>query len=71
MTTSLNITHHVSDSIRDGVDDPSFGAVDLEYDSADRARAFLASLQTEIWPNSPHFRGTPTTYLLEAAEVSS
>ena len=58
-------------SIRHGVDDPSFVAVDLEFDSADQARAFLASLQTEIWPNSPYFRGTPTTHLLEAAEVSS
>ena len=56
--------------VRHGVDDPNFVAIDLEFDTAEQARAFLERLQTEIWPNNPHFSGTPTTYLLQAAEVS-
>lgn len=51
--------------VRHGVDDPNYVAVDLEFDSADQARAFLGRLQHEILPNSPHFDGTPTTRLLE------
>jgi hypothetical protein len=57
-------------SVRHGVDDPNVVAVDLEFDTPEQARALLERLQTEIWPNASHLSGTPTTYLLQAAEVS-
>lgn len=51
--------------VRHGVEDPNYVTVDLEFESAEEARAFLAQLETRIWPNSPHFEGSPTTHLLE------
>ena len=51
--------------LRHEVDDPNYIAVDLEFDSAEQARAFLAQLQTRIWPDNPHFDGTPATHILE------
>ena len=54
-------------SVRHGVDDPAYVAVDLEFDSADEARAFLQRLETEVWPASTHLDGTPTSRLLETA----
>jgi hypothetical protein len=51
--------------VRHGVDDPNYIAVDLEFESVEQARAFLAQLETQIWPNAPHFDGTPTTRILE------
>jgi hypothetical protein len=51
--------------LRHGVDDPNYVAVDLEFDSVERARAFLGQLETTIWPNSVHFEGTPTSHILE------
>lgn len=54
-------------SVRRGTDDRNLVSVELEFDAAAQARAFLGRLQTEIWPNTPHLRdGTPTAYLLEA-----
>jgi hypothetical protein len=54
-------------TVRHGVDDPSFVAVDLEFDGPDQARAFLQRLETEIWPASTHLDGTPTSRLLDTA----
>jgi hypothetical protein len=51
--------------VRHGVDNPNFIAVDLEFGSAEQARSFLVQLETQVWPNSSHFDGTPTTYILE------
>ena len=51
--------------VRHGVDDPNSIAVDLEFDSLEEARAFLSRLEQQIWPNSSHFDGTPTTLILE------
>ena len=51
--------------VRHGVEDPNYVAVDLEFESAQQARAFLGQLETRIWPNNPHFEGTPTTHILE------
>jgi hypothetical protein len=56
-------------TVRRGVDDPNLVAVDLELGSADAARALLASLQTDVWPSSPHVDGTPTALVLERAPV--
>jgi hypothetical protein len=57
-------------AVRHAVDDPNLVTVDLEFDTADQARSFLGRLETEIWPNSPHFSGTPTTQLLESVGAS-
>ena len=51
--------------VRHGVDHPNYIAVDLDFESVAQARAFLEQLQTQIWPNSPHFDGTPTTHIFE------
>ena len=51
--------------VRHGVDNPNYIAVDLEFDSVEQARAFLAQLESQIWPNNPHFNGIPTTHILE------
>src|SRR5687768_12695751 len=52
-------------TVRHGVDDPNVVAIDLELDTIEDARALLQRLETEIWPSSPHFTGTPTTAILE------
>ena len=51
--------------VRHRVDDPNYITVDLDFDTIDKAQAFLTRLETQIWPNSPHFDGTPTTHILE------
>lgn len=51
--------------VRQRVDDPNYITVDLDFDTIDKAQAFLARLETQIWPHSPHFDGTPTTQVLE------
>ena len=51
--------------IRHGVDNPNYIAVDLEFDTAEQARAFLGQLETRVWPNNPHFDGAPTTHIFE------
>lgn len=51
--------------VRHGVDDPNEVAIDLEFDAVEQATSFLGYLETEIWPSSPHFTGTPSTRLLE------
>lgn len=53
-------------TVRHAVDDPNLVAVDLEFDSTDQARSFLARLETEIWPNSPHLSDTPGNCILES-----
>jgi hypothetical protein len=52
--------------VRHGVDNPNYIAVDLEFESVEQARAFLERLKTQVWPNSPHFDGTPTSLILES-----
>ena len=51
--------------VRHGVDNPNYIAVDLDFESVAQARAFLGQLETQIWPNAPHFDGVPTTHVLE------
>jgi hypothetical protein len=58
-------------SIRHGVDDPNFVAIDLDFADTEHALGFLDRLRTEIWPTSPHLDGTPTTRILEAVGTSS
>ena len=54
-------------SVRRGVDDPTFVAVDLGFTSTDAARAFLGRLEAEIWSGSAHLEGPPACSVL--AEV--
>lgn len=51
--------------VRHAVGDPNYIAVDLEFDTVEQARAFLGQLERQIWPNSQHFEGAPTTRILE------
>ena len=52
--------------VRHGVDNPNYIAVDLEFESVERARAFLKRLETQVWPSNPHFDGSPTSVILES-----
>jgi hypothetical protein len=55
-------------TVRHGVDDPNFVTVDLGFDTTEDARSFLGGLETEIWPNSPHIDGTPSSRMLAAVD---
>jgi hypothetical protein len=57
-------------TVRRGIENPDFVAVDIEFDDAERARSFLTQLETQVWPNSPHLEGRPTVHLLEAVTAS-
>lgn len=53
--------------VRQPADDPRAVAIDLDFDSVDRAEAFLGFLRTKIWStpdNSPALVGTPVTQIL-------
>jgi hypothetical protein len=44
--------------------------IELEFDTADGAEAFLGFLKSQVWAvpeNSPGLGGTPRTMILEAA----
>jgi hypothetical protein len=52
------------------IDDPRYIVVALDFDSLDRAAAFRAFLETQVWASaaaSPGLDGTPKTVLLEPA----
>jgi hypothetical protein len=59
-----------STTVRHAIENPNVVAVDLEFPSADQARSFLKHLESEIWPNSPHFSDTPTSLLLHSATAA-
>lgn len=54
------------------VDDPKYVMIDLEFDDADRAAAFLTRLQTQVW-TSPHaapaLAGAPQGRVLDTVET--
>lgn len=53
--------------IRRPVDDPRYVIVDLDFDSAQEAHAFLETLRTRVWSikaNSPALAGDPVTRIL-------
>ncbi len=57
-----------SHAIRQPQEDPAYVVIDLEFDDAGSARAFLELLETRIWAtrdNSPALVGAPTTAVLE------
>lgn len=49
------------------VDDPAYVVIDLDFDTADEANAFLDFLKTKVWSASPVLVGTPETKVLEPA----
>ena len=54
------------------VDDSRFVVIDLDFESADAAKAFLNFLKARVWgdpESSPALAGTPATMILERAAV--
>ena len=52
------------------VDDPNYIVIDLDFDTTDRAEAFLGFLKSQVWAvseNSPGLGGAPKTMILESA----
>ena len=53
------------------VDDPAYVLLDLDFDEAHAAEAFLAFLQREVWGSaqaSPALVGGPQTRIIETVE---
>ena len=62
-----------SHTIRRPVDDPRYISVDLDFDTADSAQAFLQTLRTRVWAmpsNSPALAGEPLTSILVTEELA-
>jgi hypothetical protein len=56
-----------SHRVQQPVDDPNYVLVDLDFDTATAAEAFLEFLRTTVWAttdNSPALAGTPRTRIL-------
>lgn len=54
------------------VDDPAYVVIELDFDTAEAAAAFLAFLRANVWAvpaNSPALVGMPETMILEPAGV--
>ncbi len=63
------VRHYV---IHQPVDDPQYVHVDLDFDTAQEAHAFLASMAA-VWSSAsaaPALRGTPQTSILALVESS-
>jgi hypothetical protein len=53
-------------------DDPNYAIIELEFDGASEAEAFLAALRRNVWSSreaAPALRGEPQTRIVEAMEV--
>ncbi len=53
-------------------DDPNYVIIELEFDSASEAEAFLAALRRNVWSSreaAPALVGEPQTRIVEAVEV--
>jgi len=53
------------------INDPNYVVIDLEFNSASEAEAFLAALQRDVWPSpqaAPAPIGDPQTRIVEAVE---
>ncbi len=52
------------------VDDPNYIVIDLDFDTAEQAAAFLSFLKSKVWAvpeNSPGLAGAPKAMILEPA----
>ncbi len=59
-----------SHRIRRPVDDERYVVIDLDFDDAEQAGAFLTFLRSVVWANpanSPALAGDPTALVLEAS----
>lgn len=57
--------------VRRPVDDDHYVVLDLEFDAAGAAEAFLGFLRNQVWStpsNSPALAGAPVTRVLETTE---
>jgi hypothetical protein len=60
-------------NVRRPIDDPNFVVIDLDFDTAAEAEAFLGFLRTQVWSSAEHapaLGGTPQTKILEPARMS-
>ena len=58
--------------VRRPVDNERYVLIELDFDTAAAAAAFLGFLQSNVWAtreNSPALAGTPRTRIVEAAEA--
>lgn len=58
------------DRVQRPVDDPKYVVIDLDFETADQAAAFLVFLKTQVWAtpeNAPALAGTPSALILEPA----
>ena len=63
----------LSHRIQRPVDDEKYVVIDLDFETVDKAKAFLGFLRNTVWTNvanSPGLAGTPEALVLEAASVS-
>lgn len=54
------------------VDDPAYVVIELDFDTAGAAEAFLGFLRSNVWgvpANSPGLGGTPEAMVLEPAGI--
>jgi len=61
-------------AVRRPVDDPCYVLIDLDFDSAAEAGAFLTTLRTRVWSTpsqSPGLAGEPLTQILVNEESSA
>jgi hypothetical protein len=59
--------------VQQPIDDPNYVVIDLDFDSAGQASAFLQFLRTSVWAiptNAPGLAGVPETMILEPAGVA-
>jgi len=55
------------------IDDEHYVVIDLDFESAERARSFLTFLQRDVWGSTdkaPALAGTPRTAILEVVDLS-
>ena len=56
------------------VDDSGRVAVDLDFETKDKAEAFLEIMRTKVWPSpekAPAKIGTPKTHILDLVETKT
>lgn len=59
-----------AERIQRPIDDQKYVVIDLDFDTADGAQAFLTFLETNVWANkanAPALAGDPQTKILEPA----
>lgn len=60
-----------AEHVRQAIDDPNHLLVQLDFDSVDRAEAFVGFLREKIWKDSPVLVGTPQATILEPLDLAT